>query len=162
MPLTRLQPLTSDYWPATERSPYLRLAIAFVAAPLPYAATIIGFAWYVYTQTETDPREALNQTQELTAISLIATYGLVFLAGISIFPLLWSLRLRSAIWYLGGGLVLGTIVGVIAGLFEGGLSIIGVAFFAIAGAIPFLCFRWFAGIRRLETGVLGDMEFDFE
>ncbi|MCI4660536.1 MAG: hypothetical protein MRY63_01770 [Neomegalonema sp.] len=158
----RLRPLGKDYWPDDERHPWLRLVLAFIGAPLPFAATSIALIWWTYAGTESDPREALKLTQQMTVMLLILTYGLVLGGGAIAFPLLWSLRLRSAIAYFLTGAGLGFLLAGALMMQGGEQNRVAIGFLGIMGGVVFLLFRWIAGIRRDPDAFDLDLEAEHE
>lgn len=143
-----LFPATS-LWPGRDRTPILRLAGAFVAAPLAISAVLALVAFVIAGMTEQSAEGVWRVTfrSAVTLSALVVVFTLTFgLAGVA---LLWRRASRGAIaWAVTGG-VAGALAGAlfaVAGMSAVSLPV--VIAFALAGLGLFLLIRLFAGVRR--------------
>ena len=138
---------TRSLWPASVRSPYVRLVVALVVAPMLIAALLTVAAFLIAGMTEPTQSDVIAVTLEqslvLTAavIAFTATFGLL---GVLI---LWATAQRGLLIWVLAGAILGTLAGAILAFgFMGAPHWVFLAITAVIGWILFVLIRRVAGV----------------
>lgn len=144
---------TRSLWPERVRRPYLRLAIAVVAAPLLLAGLFTGLAFLVAGASVASKEATLLRTADAARAIFLFLPGFTLTFGLAGIGLLWWCALRGRFaWTLAGagaGLVASATIGLAGG---DGLSAVQAVVAAVLGALTFLLVRWLAGIRLSAGG----------
>lgn len=135
-------------WPTRERTPVVRLCLAFLMAPAIVASVFSAFTFMVAGMTEATAEGVWRVTVESAATlsALVFAFTLTFgLAGVAV---LWRLARRGTMAWALTGAVAGTLAGVLfSAAAMPGLHPPLVIAFALTGWALFLLIRLFAGIR---------------
>lgn len=135
-------------WPTRERTPVLRLCLAFLTAPGIVASLLSAFTFLVAGMTEATAEGVWRVTMQsaATMTALVFAFTLTFgLAGVAV---LWRLSRRGTMVWALTGAIAGTLAGVIfSAAAMPGLHPPLVIAFALTGWGLFLLIRLFAGIR---------------
>jgi hypothetical protein len=138
---------TSSLWNGRTRPPYLRLAVAVVAAPVLLAATLTGIAFLVAGSTELTREETLAVTRNAAQVFFVVLPAFTLTAGLVGIALLWQLGCRaSSAWAFAGSCA--GMASVLLGVALGEEMVpMHVAVALVVGAAIFLLIRLFAGVR---------------
>ncbi|MBK0400344.1 hypothetical protein H0I76_14180 [Limibaculum sp. M0105] len=135
-------------WPGRPRPPYLRLAIALIAAPAILAAIGTGISFLIAGASE----ETLEGTMAVTnqaGIALGVLGGLLLvIAGLPGVATLWALGQRSVLAWSATGVVLGAGASAILGIAQQGqVSQTSLTVGTVFCWLMFLLIRAIAGVR---------------
>lgn len=138
---------TRSLWPEGSRRPWLRLAVALVAAPVVLGGALTLAAFLVYLASEPDAARAAGRTAPAAAAFL--GYLLAFTAslGLAGVALLWASGERGLMAWLATGAGAGALFAVGVGLVMGGVAALQVALAALFGLGLFALIRRLAGVR---------------
>jgi hypothetical protein len=139
---------TLSLWPERTRRPFLRLAGAIIAAPLLLAAALTLLAFLFAGSTEPTREGTMAVTTEAAAVFFIVLPAFTLTFGLAGVGLLWALRQRGVLAWLGAGAGAGVLVAIGNGLLTAsGIDSIQVTVAMILGLVLFFLIRWIAGIR---------------
>lgn len=110
------RPLGRDYWPPETRRPFLRAALALIAAPLTLAATLGAAAWAVALFDAGAGMNAGAYAYDTFLVMAQAFFGPEFWPATIGFFALWSLRMRSRGAYVAAAVATGAAGWAIAAL----------------------------------------------
>lgn len=111
---------TRSLWPDNVGHPYLRLAVAMVAAPLVIAAVMTLIAWVIAGSSETTRAGTMALTREAAVLFLTAAGIFGVLAGIPGVATLWALGKRSIIAWMATGSGLGAVLSILLSTLQTG------------------------------------------
>ncbi len=140
-------------WPARDRVPLLRLAVALVAAPGLLAALLAIPTVLVMGMTEATGQAVLHETLRSAGAIALLLFVSTFTFGLAGMALLWALARRGMLaWGLAGA-----VAGALAGALFGAVAMAGigaglVVAFALGGWAIFLLVHRFAGVGRPAPG----------
>jgi hypothetical protein len=139
---------TRSLWPEGTRRPFLRLAGAFIAAPLLMAAalTLLAFLFAGSTEPTREGTMAVTREAAVWLFGGLSAFSLSFgLAGVA---LLWALGQRSILAWLLAGAGTGALLVTGLGLLTAdGIDRIQIIVAMVLGLALFFLIRWIAGIR---------------
>lgn len=138
---------TPSLWPEGLRRPWLRLAIALIAAPVVLAGLLALAAFLVYLASVPDAGEAAHLAGAAAATFLGYLLGFALSLGLAGVALLWASGERGLIAWLATGAGAGALCAVAIGLVAGGVAGLQIGIAAVFGLALFALIRWFAGIR---------------
>ena len=134
-------------WPARDRTPYLRLGLALVAAPAVLALLLGIAAFLVVGMTEATGEAVLRETLRSAAALALIVFVFTFTFGLAGVALLWAAARRGMLaWALTGaaaGALAGALFGAIA-MSGPGAALVGA--FALGGWAILLLVRRIAGV----------------
>lgn len=135
-------------WPALDRTPYLRLAVALFAAPGVIATLLSLFAFLIAGMTEATSEAVLRTTAASAAALSGLVYAFTMTFGVLGVALLWRAARRGAVAWAFTGAAAGALAGLLFGaLAMPAISQAVVTGFALAGWSIFVLIRRFAGVR---------------
>ena len=138
---------TRTLWPDGLRRPWIRLAVAMVAAPLALGGVLVLAAFLVYLASEPDAGEAAGRTGAAAVWLVGYLLGFTLTVGLAGVAILWVSAERGVLAWLATGAGAGAIGAVGIGMIAGGVAPLQIAIAAAFGLALFALIRWFAGIR---------------
>ena len=139
---------TRSLWPETVARPYLRLAMAMVAAPVALATALTLLAFLIAGSTELTRERTVAVTLEAAVAFFFYLIAFNLTGGLAGVALLWSMGQREVLAWLAAGAGAGAIAAAALGLVAGGRIVpVQVAVAVVLGLTLFALIRWIAGVR---------------
>jgi len=139
---------TRSLWPEQAGRPYLRLAVAMIAAPVVLASALTVLAFLLAGATESTRESTVVVTLEAAVAFFIYLPAFTLTFGLAGVALLWSLARRGVWDWLSVGAGTGALAAAVLGLLAGGRIVpVQVAVAVVLGLVLFGLIRWIAGVR---------------
>ncbi|MHA1528418.1 MAG: hypothetical protein ACTSVG_05325 [Alphaproteobacteria bacterium] len=139
---------TRSLWPERAGRPYLRLAMAMIAAPVVLASALTLLAFVVAGATEPTRTNTIVVTLEAAVAFFFYLPAFTLTFGLAGVALLWSLARRGVLDWLSVGAGTGALAAAVLGLLAGDRIVpVQVAVAVVLGLVLFVLIRWIAGVR---------------
>ena len=142
-----MAPFTRTLWPQRSRPPYLRLAVAVVAAPVGLAAVLSALAFLIAGSSVSTQDETMAITRDAAMTFFVVFPAFTLTAGAVGIAVLWATGQRGINAWIGVGSIAALVAGAVQGAVGGKIAPMELAIAALLGGVIFVLIRWFAGVR---------------